>query len=154
MSISNSFRQSKGTVGLLDASMQTELVEKRREGRSEKRSNSRVERKRREKILDGLPIETRLYGMVEVDLRVVLDVFLCRRPESREDYGHLYCGRIYMMLKRRLFSRDSFRGTIFEERKKRRKKKKGGKGGGVVCECFECCSKESRNSCPATKMVA
>ena len=92
----------------MDASTQAELVEKRREGGWEKRSNGGVERKRREKILDGSPMEASLYEMVEVNLRAVLDVFLCRRLERREGHGHLYCGRIHMMLKRPLFSRDSF----------------------------------------------
>jgi hypothetical protein len=50
----------------VDASTPTELVEKRRKGGSEKRSNDGVERERREKILDGSPMEASLRGMVEV----------------------------------------------------------------------------------------
>jgi hypothetical protein len=50
----------------VDASTLTELVEKRRKGGSEKRSNDRVERKRRAKTLDGSLMEASLHGMVEV----------------------------------------------------------------------------------------
>jgi hypothetical protein len=50
----------------MDALTPVKLVEKRRKGGSEKRSSDGVERKRREKTLDGLLIEASLRGIVEV----------------------------------------------------------------------------------------
>ena len=55
-----------GQEDCVDASTPAELVEKRRKGGSEKRSIDGVERKRREKTLDGSPMEASLRGMVEV----------------------------------------------------------------------------------------
>lgn len=50
----------------VDAFTVAELVEKRKQRGSEKRSNNGVERKRREKtLLDGSPIEASLRGIVK-----------------------------------------------------------------------------------------
>jgi hypothetical protein len=50
----------------VDALTPAELVEKRRKEGSEKRSNDGVEQKRREKTLDGSPMEASLRGMMKV----------------------------------------------------------------------------------------
>ena len=50
----------------MNALTSTELIEKRRKGGSERRSNDGVEQKRRAKTLDGSSMETSLRGMVEI----------------------------------------------------------------------------------------
>ena len=66
----------------MDTSTPAGLVEKRRQGGSEKRSNDGVERKRREKTLNGSPIEASLRGMVEV--QSAISVARVSLQEARE----------------------------------------------------------------------
>jgi hypothetical protein len=50
----------------VNTSTPAELIEKRRKGGLKKRSNNEVERKRREKTLDGSLIEASLRGMMKI----------------------------------------------------------------------------------------
>ncbi len=59
------FGRQRGQWDCVDASTPTELVEKRRKGGSEKRSNDGVEGKRRDKTLDGSPMKESLQGIVK-----------------------------------------------------------------------------------------